>query len=64
MKRDKKLLSLTAQLKKLKLFIILASLTAQKRATYLIRPEQDFTRHRKLDFATTVGLILGLLKKV
>ena len=63
MKRDKQLLSLTGQLKKLKYFISTASLTEEKRAIYLNRPEQDFTRHRKLDFGTTVGLILGLLKK-
>ena len=37
MKRDKQLLSLTGQLKKLKYFISTASLTEEKRAIYLSR---------------------------
>ncbi|WMX13128.1 hypothetical protein [Aureispira sp. CCB-E] len=60
MKSDKKRLNLAEQLKKLKSFIMLASLNAQKQAIYLSRPKQDFTRQRKLDFSKTVGLILGL----
>lgn len=64
MKRDTKRLDLAAQLKMLNNFIVEAGINLQKRTQYICRPGQDFTRHRKLDFPTTVVFILGLLKKV
>jgi len=64
MKRDKRNLSLKTQLIRIKDFIEEAGINAEKRQEYLCRPDQDFTRRRKLDFSTTVVFILGLLKKV
>jgi len=64
MKRDKRNLSLQTQLKRIKDFIVESGINAEKRLEYLSRPDQDFTRQRKLDFPTTVVFILGLLKKV
>ena len=64
MKRDQNNLSLKTQLKRLQNYIIEAGINIEKRATYLVRPHQDFTRHRKLNFETTIVFILGLLKKV
>ncbi|MBL7791198.1 MAG: hypothetical protein JNK77_02655 [Saprospiraceae bacterium] len=34
-----------------------------KRGLYLLNPERDFTRNRKLSFRRTAALVLGLLKK-
>ena len=64
MKRDQNNLSLKHQVKRLQDYIIEAGINIEKRAVYLIRPHQDFTRQRKLNFGTTVVFILGLLKKV
>lgn len=64
MKSDKKISLLKNQINCLKLFIGNAGLNLQKRRQYLNRPDQDFTRKRKLDFSITATLILGLLKKV
>lgn len=63
MKRDTKRLDLTAQLKKLNNFIVEAGINLEKRTQNICLPDRDFTRHRKLDFPTTVVFILGLLKK-
>ena len=64
MKSDKKINSLKTQLENLKEYIIRAGKNVDKRKSYIRAPDRDFTRHRKLDFTTTVILILGLLKKV
>ena len=64
MKRDKKNLTLKTQLERLNEFIIRAGKNVLKRGSYIRQPSRDFTRHRKLDFPTTVLFILGLLKKV
>ena len=63
MKRDKKSL-LKIQLEKLKEFILRGGKNVERRARYICAPYRDFTRHRKLDFPTTVLFVLGLLKKV
>ena len=63
MKSDKANHRLKYQLKKVKAFIVEGGILIEKRMRYLNRPNQDFTRQRKLNFATTVGFILGLLKK-
>lgn len=63
MKSDKKINSLKSQLDNLKEHIIRSGKNALKRKKYIREPDRDFTRHRKLDFTTTVIFILGLLKK-
>lgn len=64
MKSDKNNLCLQKQLEELQQFIACAGLKVEKRSLYINQPHRDFTRTRKLNFATTVVLILGLLKKV
>lgn len=64
MKRDKKTIPLKTQLEKLNEFIIRSGKNLLKRVHYVRQPDRDFTRQRKLNFSTTVILILGLLKKV
>jgi len=64
MKRDKKSITLKIQLENLNEFIIRAGKNVLKRINYIYQPNRDFTRQRKLDFPTTVVLILSLLKKV
>ena len=64
MKSDIKGLSLKKQLEKLKKFIFESGTLLEKREQYIQNPCCDFTRHRKLNFLTTVAFILGLLKKV
>ena len=63
MKRDKKNITLKTQIEKLNEFIIRAGKNVLKRVRYIRQPTRDFTRYRKLNFPTTVILILGLLKK-
>ena len=63
MKRDKNLKILKKQISGLRSFIFNAGFKLQKRKQYLNRPHQDFTRKRKLEFTTTITLILSLLKK-
>jgi len=63
MKRDKNKLKLKSQLEYLRHFIEKAAVNIKKRLRYIVRPNRDFTRRRKLDFLTTTVFILGLLKK-
>ena len=63
MKSDNNIKSLKIKLDQLRLFIQNAGFLKEKRRQYLNRSQKDFTRKRKLDFSTTVILVLGLLKK-
>ena len=63
MKSDNNIKSLKIKLDQLRLFIQKAGFLKEKRQQYLNRSQKDFTRKRKLDFSTTVTLVLGLLKK-
>jgi len=63
MKSDNNIKSLKIKIDQLRLFIQKAGFLKEKRRQYLNRSQKDFTRKRKLDFSTTVILVLGLLKK-
>ena len=63
MKSDNNIKSLKIKIDQLRLFIQNAGFLKEKRRQYLNRSQKDFTRKRKLDFSTTVTLVLGLLKK-
>ena len=63
MKSDNNIKSLKIKIDQLRLFIQKAGFLKEKRQQYLNRSQKDFTRKRKLDFSTTVTLVLGLLKK-
>lgn len=63
MKRDKSKLKLKSQFEYIRHFIEKASINTKKRLGYIVKPNRNFTRRRKLDFPTTVVFILGLLKK-
>lgn len=63
MKSDNNIKSLKIKIDQLRLFIQKAGFLKEKRQQYLNRSQKDFTRKRKLDFSTTVILVLGLLKK-
>ena len=63
MKSDNNIKSLKIKIDQLRLFIQKAGFLKEKRRQYLNRSQKDFTRKRKLDFSTTVTLVLGLLKK-
>jgi len=63
MKSDNNIKSLKNKIVQLRLFIHEAGFLNKKRRQYLNRSQKDFTRKRKLDFSTTVTLIIGLLKK-
>ena len=63
MKSGNNIKSLKIKIDQLRLFIQKAGFLKEKRQQYLNRSQKDFTRKRKLDFSTTVTLVLGLLKK-